>query len=84
MTDLKDPKWMYLKAVLFLGIGIISLVLIILETQSLKICLLVGLTIWSFARLYYFMFYVIEKYIDPVFKFSGIVSVIKFIVKKKQ
>jgi hypothetical protein len=32
--------------------------------------------------LYYFMFYVIEKYVDPKYKFAGIYSFLKYIVRK--
>ena len=81
MTDLKDSKLMYLKGFLFLSTLIVSIILILLETFSYKIVLLLGLVVWSAARLYYFMFYVIEKYIDPTFKFSGIFSFIKYLMK---
>ena len=30
---------------------------------------LLGIAIWSYCRVYYFMFYVIEKYIDGDYKF---------------
>ena len=72
---------MYLKGVLFLATLIISITLILLETFSYKLVLLLALVVWSAARLYYFMFYVIEKYIDPTFKFSGIFSFIKYLMK---
>ena len=81
MTDLKDSKLMYLKGFLFLTALIASITLILLETFSYKIAVLLCLVVWSAARLYYFMFYVIEKYIDPTFKFSGICSFIKYLIK---
>ena len=81
MTDLKDSKLMYLKGFLFLSTLVVSITLILLETFSYKLVLLLCLVVWSAARLYYFMFYVIEKYIDPTFKFSGILSFIKYLMK---
>lgn len=35
---------------------------------------LLALSIWGFCRAYYFAFYVIEKYVDPEFRFSGLLS----------
>lgn len=32
---------------------------------------MMGIAVWSFCRLYYFGFYVIERYIDPSYRFSG-------------
>ncbi|MDP6044941.1 MAG: hypothetical protein QGH94_07295 [Phycisphaerae bacterium] len=77
MGDLKSKKLIYLKGVLFLLILILSAGLIVLETRSWRVALLLGLAIWTSARLYYFMFYVIEKYVDSEFRFSSIYSFVK-------
>jgi hypothetical protein len=84
MGDLKDARLMYLKAVLFLLIGIMSITGILVTYFSWQIVLLLLLTIWSFCRLYYFCFYVIEKYIDPQFKFAGLYSVFVYLWKKSR
>ena len=73
---------MYLKAALFLVIGIVSAGLILAESLRLKTALLLALTIWSFCRVYYFAFYVIERYIDPNFKFAGIFSALSYMLQK--
>ena len=33
---------------------------------------------WGFCRAYYFAFYVIEKYVDRRFRFSGLGSFVKY------
>ncbi len=78
MGDLRDPRWMYVKAALLLGIGVIASVLIVLETMSWRVAGLLGLAIWAFARAYYFAFYVIERYIDPGYKFAGLWSFTRY------
>ena len=45
--------------------------------------LLLGVAIWSFCRAYYFAFYVIERYVDPSFKFSGLFSVLKYLAARR-
>ena len=84
MTDLKSKTSIYLKANLFLVVLLTCSVLIILETRSWKIVLLVMLVIWSSARLYYFMFYVIEKYVDSEYRFSGICSFLRYLISQSQ
>jgi hypothetical protein len=84
MGDLNDARLMYLKAVLFLLIGIMSITGILVTYFSWQIVLLLLLAIWSFCRLYYFCFYVIEKYIDPQFKFAGLYSVFVYLWKKSR
>ena len=78
MRDLKDSRLMLLKAVLFVGIGLLSAAMLIADMPEWRTVVLVLLVIWSFSRAYFFVFYVIEKYIDPAYRFSGLFSALKF------
>lgn len=80
--ELQNVALLYLKALLFLIILLIAVLAIIVETRSFYITVLLLLAIWSAARLYYFMFYVIEKYIDPQYKFSGICAFLKYLFSR--
>jgi hypothetical protein len=79
MKDLQSPKLIWLKGILFLLIGLTSAGLVWEETRSLRTALLLALTIWAFCRAYYFAFYVLEKYVDPQFRFAGLWSMIRYI-----
>ncbi|HUZ06292.1 MAG TPA: hypothetical protein VMV89_02260 [Candidatus Paceibacterota bacterium] len=68
---------------MFLLIGIVAGSLIFLDNPNWKTAALLALTIWSFCRLYYFAFYVIEKYVDPGYKFSGLISFMKHLLSRK-
>lgn len=81
--DLKDARWMYLKAFLFLVAGGTAAFVLWWENQSLRTAVLLYIAIWSFCRLYYFAFYVIEKYIDPTYKFSGLFSFVVYLLRKR-
>jgi len=72
MRDLTDPRWIKLKGILFLVVGILAALLLWTESPSLRSALLLTITIWCFCRFYYFAFYVIEHYVDPGFHFSGL------------
>jgi hypothetical protein len=83
MRDLQSSRWMWVKAALFLIIGVISCALILVESPDLRVAALLALALWSFCRAYYFAFYVIEKYIDPTYRFSGILSAIKYALTRR-
>jgi hypothetical protein len=64
---------------LFLLLGSIAAVLVILEHPNWKMAGLLALAIWCFCRFYYFAFYVIEKYVDSRYKFSGLGSFVRYL-----
>lgn len=84
MKDLKNKNIIYLKGLLFLIVGIISSIIILIEHPTIKTALLLIIAIWSFARAYYFAFYVIERYVDESYKFSGLLSFFKYICRKNK
>jgi hypothetical protein len=83
MQDLQSHRWMWVKAALFLIIGVVSSALILVELPELRVLFLLVLAIWSFCRAYYFAFYVIEHYIDPSFRFSGLFSMLRYLWDKR-
>ncbi len=84
MGDLKEPKWMYLKAVLFALIGVMCVGGILVGNPKWQTALLLALAIWSFCRLYYFAFYVIEHYIDAEYKFAGLSSFLVYLWRRRK
>lgn len=84
MRDLHSPKLMRLKGILFLVIGAVSAAWLWLEAPGLQRTFLLALTIWGFCRAYYFAFYVLEKYVDPDFRFAGLSSVIRHLFKHRR
>ena len=84
MKDLTNATWIKVKGILFLLLGIAAVVLLILENPSWKAVGLLALVIWCFCRFYYFAFYVIEKYVDSRYKFSGLWSFAKYLFEKRE
>jgi len=75
---------MWLKAILFLLIGATSAALTWLQLPTLKNAIFLALIIWGFCRAYYFAFYVLEKYVDARFKFSGLWSLIRYVLQNSR
>ena len=82
MKDLTSATWIKVKGILFLLLGIAAAALLILENPGWKTVGLLALAIWCFCRFYYFAFYVIEKYVDPGYKFSGLWSFACYLFRK--
>src|SRR5574341_406838 len=72
MTDITNPRWLWAKGVLFLGLGLGASVLLVAEAGSIRVATLLAVSVWAFCRCYYFAFYVIERYVDPSYRFSGL------------
>ena len=83
MRDLHSTKAMWLKGILFLLIGLSSAALLLAECFSWRNTLLLVLCIWGFCRAYYFAFYVIEHWVDPGYKFSGLGSFLRYALGRK-
>jgi hypothetical protein len=83
MKDLKNPKFMWLKGILFLFIGGAAATMLVLQKPTWEVVLLLVLSIWAFCRAYYFAFYVIEHYVDPNYKFSGLISFLRYFCRRR-
>ena len=83
MKDITSATWIKVKGILFLLLGLGAAGLIVLENRSWRLALLLALAIWCFCRFYYFAFYVIEKYVDPGYKFSGLWSFVCYLIRQR-
>jgi hypothetical protein len=79
MKDITDPRWMKFKGILFLVVGLLASGVLLVEHPEIKVILLLGIAVWCFCRFYYFAFYVIEHYIDPAYRFSGLWSFARYL-----
>jgi hypothetical protein len=83
MTDITNPKLLWAKGGLFLGLGLGAAALLLGEAPSLKVAALLAVSVWAFCRAYYFAFYVIERYVDPTYRFSGLTSVLRYVLRER-
>ena len=82
MKDLTSSSAIKLKGALFAVLAVTSTILLLLDHPTLKTAALLCLTIWSFCRLYYFAFYVIERYVDSSYRFSGLLPFLAYLFRK--
>jgi hypothetical protein len=67
---------------LFLFLGLLSAALLFFEHPTFRVAVLMVVAVWSFCRFYYFAFYVIEHYVDPDYRFSGLLSFARYLFRK--
>ncbi len=83
--DIKSPALLFVKGFLFLLLGLLGGAGVLFDTDGMlwRRVLLLGVCIWAFCRWYYFLFYVIEKYADPGYKFAGFGSFLIYLCRFK-
>jgi hypothetical protein len=84
MRSLTNSTWIIVKGILFLFVGLLSAMLLFSQHPTLRMGLLLVLTVWSFCRFYYFAFYVVEHYVDPNYRFSGLLALARYLTQRKR
>jgi hypothetical protein len=82
MRELTSHRFIHAKAVLFLVLGILSAGAIVLSRPTLHVVALLVVTVWAFARLYFYAFYVLEHFVDPTFRYAGLISALRHLVRQ--
>jgi hypothetical protein len=77
--DLKEPRLIKLKAALFVVVAALASGLVLLRTPELTSALLLGVALWAACRAYYFAFYVLQHYVDPAFRYTGLVALARYL-----
>jgi len=82
--DITSPKVLKAKGLLFLLLGTFAGLLLLLPQFSWRSLILLLLTIWAFCRAYYFCFYVLHHYADPSFRYAGLWSAVRYLLKSRK
>lgn len=83
MGDLKNPRLIWAKGILFIVLGLLSAGLLLWHAPNLTVAILLAIAIWAFCRAYYFAFYVIEHYVDSSYRFAGLTSLVSYAFSKR-
>ncbi|MEM1058608.1 MAG: hypothetical protein AAGK14_05120 [Verrucomicrobiota bacterium] len=81
---IKDPRWLKVKGVLFLLLGLLAAGLLLGQAWSWQNALLLAVAVWAFCRFYYFAFYVLHHYADPDFKYAGLLDLMKYLLRVRR
>jgi hypothetical protein len=64
-------------------IAVVAAVLMLLESPSVRTAALLALIVWAACRFYYFLFYVLERYVDPRLRYAGIIALARSVLAKR-
>ena len=84
MADLKSRPLILAKGFLFLVVGTLAAVILLLQAPSLTVAAMLVISIWAYCRFYYFAFYVLEHYVDPRYRFAGLLSFVQYFLRAKR
>ena len=84
MGDITDPRWLWFKFFLFVVLGVFAWSIALFLFPSIRLAALMAIAIWAFCRAYYFAFYVIERYIDPSYRFAGLLSLARYALRQRR
>jgi hypothetical protein len=76
MNELTSRTWIVVKGMLFAAIALATAALILLEKPSATRAVLLALLVWASCRFYYFLFYVLERYVDAALRYAGVVALL--------
>ena len=82
--DLTNHRLIVIKGFLFLVGALLASGLLLVEVPRLKVALLLAIAIWCACRFYYFAFYVIEKYVDREYRFTGLISFARWLITSRR
>ena len=83
MSDLRSKRWIVAKGLMFLGIAAVAGALLLFESPTIRTTILLALLVWAACRFYYFIFYVLERYVDPSLRYAGIIALVRAILAKR-
>lgn len=64
-------------------VGVLAAGLLMAKTPDLQSAALLAISVWGFCRAYYFAFYVIEHYIDPGYRYAGLLSFVRYTLSRR-
>jgi hypothetical protein len=77
MRDLQSKAAIVVKGGLFLGLAIAAAALLWINDPRWQTAALLAVLVWSACRFYYFLFYVLEKYVDPRLRYAGLFAMLR-------
>lgn len=83
MTDLRSRPLIVAKGVMFLAIAVMAAYLLLADAPSWRNAALLLALVWASCRFYYFLFYVLEKYVDPRLRYAGVWPMLLQLLRRK-
>ena len=77
------PRWMFVKAALFVVLAIGASAVVLLRDPQWTTAACLAVIVWASARAYYFAFHVVQHWIDPGYRFAGLIDLARWCWRRR-
>ena len=78
--DIKNPWLIHLKGALFLVMGLGAGSMLLVLAPTIRTAALLIITVWAFCRFYYYLFYVLDRYLGREKRFAGVIDALRYLI----
>ena len=84
MRDLTSTGWIVAKGLSLAAIAGVAGTLLLIERPGLRTAALLAALVWSVCRFYYFLFYALERYVDPNLRYAGLMALLRALWSRRR
>lgn len=84
MTDLESKPLIVVKGCMFFAIVGLTSFAIWWQQPTLVTAALLAVLVWASARSYYFLFHVLEKFVDPRLRYAGLLDLLRTMRRRQR
>jgi hypothetical protein len=82
--DIESPWLIHLKGVLFLVLGLGAGTMLLVLSPTIRTATLLAISIWAFCRFYYYLFYVLDRYLGREERFAGVIDALRYLISNRR
>lgn len=82
--DLHSRKAIVAKGALFVVLTLGAVTLLLVESPTWPTAVALGIALWAACRSYYFAFHVLEHWIDPGFRYRGLIDLAGYALRRRR
>jgi hypothetical protein len=82
MTDLTNPRWIIAKGIMFAVIVLMSGTGVVFYDDAAHEIPLLLICLWAVCRFYYFLFYVLERYVGVEGRYAGLFDLVRRLLRR--
>src|SRR5262245_11979105 len=79
-----SPPWMFVKVALFAVIALLAGGCLLWQNPTWTTAACVLALTWAACRAYYFLFHVLQHWIDPTFRFTGLIDLLRHLAVRRR
>ena len=80
-SDIKSPWLIHMKGWLFALLGCLAAGMLLSQVPTLRTAALLSVTVWACCRFYYYLFYVLERYLGRERRFAGVFDALGYLLR---